>query len=172
MIGKLFLVMWNAIRFIGLPQYKRLLVVGSTTRVNKSPNAKLKLGCKFRSRNNVEINIRESATLSIGDNVFFNSGCIITARDFISIGDNTIFGPNVVVYDNDHMVKEGKIRDNEYQTDPIKIGKNVWIGAGSIILKGAEIGDDCIIAAGSIVKGKVESGSLFLQKRDTTIRPI
>ena len=55
---------------------------------------------------------------------------------------------------------------------PIRIGKNVWIGAGSMILKGACIEDGCIIAAGSVVKGRVEKGNVFVQKRQATLIPI
>lgn len=52
------------------------------------------------------------------------------------------------------------------------IGKNVWIGAGCIILKGTTIGDNCVIAAGSIVTGNVESNNIYVQKKETTILPI
>lgn len=88
------------------------------------------------------------------------------------IGDNTIFGPNVVVYDNDHIIRDGRILDNEFETEPVIIGANVWIGAGAIILKGAVIEDNCVIAAGCVVKGKVESNNIMIQKRDTELRPI
>ena len=88
------------------------------------------------------------------------------------IGDNTIFGPNVVIYDNDHIIRDGKIIDNEFETEPVIIGANVWIGAGAIILKGAVIEDNCVIAAGSVVTRKVESNNIMIQKRVTKFHPI
>lgn len=77
-----------------------------------------------------------------------------------------------VVYDNDHIIRDGRILDNEFETEPVIIGANVWIGAGAIILKGAVIEDNCVIAAGCVVKGKVESNNIMIQKRDTELRPI
>lgn len=74
-----------------------------------------------------------------------------------------------MIYDNDHAVKNGKVSDNQYITSEVKIGSNVWIGAGTVILKGTTIEDNCIIGAGSVVKGTVEKGSIFVQKRNEQI---
>lgn len=165
-------LLYNGIRFIGNPAYLNLLAVDTSTRISKSTGAVLKIGKKFRARHNVEINIRDKAIIEIGNDVFLNSCCIITAREKIVIGDNTIFGPNVVVYDNDHMICDGKILDNKFETEPIIIGSDVWIGAGAILLKGTVIEDNCVIAAGSVVKGKVERNTMMIQKRDIELRPI
>ena len=86
-------------------------------------------------------------------------------REAISIGDNTEFGPNVCIYDHDHDYKNG-LNNELYKTSPVKIGKNCWIGAGVIILRGTVIGDNSVIAAGSIVKDVVPSNSLFYNKRE------
>ena len=172
MANKIIRLIYNGIRFVGNPAYSNLLALEPSTRISKSAGGLLKIGEKFRTRHNVELNVREKAIIQIGNNVFLNSGCIITAREKVMIGDNTIFGPNVVVYDNDHMIRNGRIIDNEFETDPIVIGANVWIGAGAIILKGAVIEDNCVIAAGSVVKGKVESNNIMIQKRNTELYPI
>lgn len=172
MANKIIRLVYNGIRFIGNPAYSNLLAVEPSTRISKSGSAILKIGKRFRARHNVELNVREKAIIEIGNDVFLNSGCIITAREKVVIGDNTIFGPNVVVYDNDHKICNGRILDNEFVTEPVVIGSNVWIGAGTIILKGSKIEDNCVIAAGSIVKGKVESDNIMIQKRNTELRPI
>lgn len=49
--------------------------------------------------------------------------------------------------------------------DDVVIGDNVWIGANSVILRGSRIGDNAVIAAGTIVKGTVESNTLVYDKR-------
>lgn len=169
MIQKVFRVLYNAVRFCGKPYFARVLAVSASTSIEKSKQAQITIGKAFRTRRNVELNVRDQARLEIGNDVFLNSGCIITAREYIEIGDNTIFGPNVVVYDNDHSMTDGVVNDNDYETEPVKIGKNVWIGAGTIILKGSIVGDGCIIAAGSVVKGTVEPYSTFVQKRQKTV---
>lgn len=171
MINKIFTVLYNAVRFLGNPAYRSLLAVSPSLKVSASRGATLRIGKGFRTRRNTEINVRDRGTLEIGDNVFLNSGCILTAREKIVIGDNTIFGPNVVVYDNDHRITGGVVQDNAFDTAPVTIGANVWIGAGAIILKGAQVGAGCVIAAGSVVKGKIEKNTLVVQKRETTLRP-
>lgn len=169
MLEKICRVIINGIRFIGFSSYRNLFAVSISTHIKTASNAQVYIGKRFRTRNNVELNVREDARLEIGDNVFINSGCIITARDSITIGDNTILGPYVMIYDNDHTVVDGKVSDNHYVTSEVKIGANVWIGAGTVILKGTVIEDDCVIAAGSVVKGIVKKGSMIVQKRNTQV---
>ena len=48
----------------------------------------------------------------------------------------------------------------------IIIGKNVWIGANTVILRGTTIGDNAVIAAGSVLKGDVAPNTVFLNKRE------
>jgi acetyltransferase-like isoleucine patch superfamily enzyme len=158
-------VIYNAIRLVGRKSYGRLLCVSADTKVEVSRKGRLSVGRGFRTRRNVELLVRGNATMEIGDGVFFNSGCILTAREKIAIGSGTIFGPGVMVFDNDHAIKDGKVCDNEFVTAPVTIGKNVWVGAGALILKGAVLEDDCVVAAGSVVKGHVKSGTIFVQKR-------
>ena len=172
MIGKVLRVLKNAVRFLGMPCWRNLLAVETTVRVEKARRAVLRIGRGFRARQNVELNVRGNAQVSVGDEVFMNSGCIITAREKISIGDHTIFGPNVIVYDHDHRIEDGHVLENDFVTEAVTIGHHVWIGAGSIILKGSCIEDHCVIAAGSIVKGKVPSGSILVQKREKTLLPL
>ena len=165
MLSKLCRVIYNAIRLMGRKSYGRLLCISADTKVEVSRRGRLTVGKTFRTRRNVELLVRGNAALEIGDNVFFNSGCILTARERISVGSGTIFGPGVMVFDNDHAMRGGRVCDNEFVTAPVTIGKNVWVGAGAIILKGAVLEDDCVVAAGSVVKGHVKSGTIFVQKR-------
>ena len=169
MIKKAFRLLYNSIRFIGRPCYWNLLAVEASVRIEKNKHASLQIGNGFRARRNVELNAR-SGQLIVGNQVFMNTGCIITAREQITIGNGTIFGPNVMVYDHDHKIENGRVQDNQYMCAPVTIGKNVWIGAGSIILMGSVIEDNCIVAAGSIVKGTIPEGSVFLQKRNKSLQ--
>lgn len=79
-----------------------------------------------------------------------------------------MFGENICIYDHDHNFKMlALVREQGFSCDTVKIGNNVWIGSGCIILKGAIIGDNSVIAAGSIVKGNVDCNSLFYQRRES-----
>lgn len=130
-------------------------------------------GKNFKSRKNVNLNVT-SGTLNIGENVFMNKGVSVNVHKSVSIGNNTLFGEYVCIYDHDHNFKEqGRlIKDQGFSNMPVVIGNNVWIGTGSIILSGAKIGDNSVIAAGSLVKGTVPDGTLFCQKRISTRIPI
>jgi acetyltransferase-like isoleucine patch superfamily enzyme len=101
---------------------------------------------------NVNIRVRNNATLKIGRDTFFNNGCIVTARNKIEIGDNVLFGPNAMIFDHNHNYKSQNM-SNEFINGEIKIGNNTWIGANVVILKDSFIGDNCVIAAGVTVSG-------------------
>jgi acetyltransferase-like isoleucine patch superfamily enzyme len=124
------------------------------------------MGKAITSRSNLNIKV-ENARLIISNSVFFNHNCSITALESIEIGEGSSFGNNVVIVDHDHS-KSG----TGFITSEIKIGNNVWVGANSVILRGTIIGDNCIIAAGSIVTGEIEENTLVYQKRNTELKKI
>lgn len=103
------------------------------------------------------ISVAKGASLRIGDNAFFNYGLDIGCTKAIRIGDDTIVGPMVNIIDtNFHPVDE----DDRSAGKAIVIGNNVWIGRGAIILPGVTIGDNAVIAAGSVVTKDVPADSL------------
>ena len=55
---------------------------------------------------------------------------------------------------------------------PIIIGKNCWIGAHTVILRGTEIGDNCVVGAGCVLSGKYAPNSVIVHKRETTAKII
>lgn len=147
----------------------RTAVVPSVS-IQVGKNAHLILESDVSIRRNCELNVRRDALLKVGKGSFLNSGCIITAHKSITLGEHVELGPNVLIFDHDHKFKENGYRAKEFECDEIVIGNNVWIGANTVILRGTEIGDNCVIGAGCVVKGKYESGSLVIQKRETTIK--
>ncbi len=109
----------------------------------------------------------QGGQLTVGDGVGINRDVLINAHDAITIGDNTIIAPRVCIYDHDHLFdSETGVNKKAFKTAPIIIGKNVWIGANAVILRGSEIGDNCVVGAGSVVKGKYPAGTLIVQKRE------
>ena len=61
---------------------------------------------------------------------------------------------------------------NKFKTGDIVIGRNCWIGAGSIILRNTTIGEGCIVGAGTVVKGIIPPHSLVRGDRSIIIEPI
>lgn len=96
--------------------------------------------------------------LSIGKNVFINSGCKFQDQGGITIGDGTLIGHNVVLATLNHNSDVNNRAD--LMPEPIHIGKNVWIGANATILPGVSIGDGAIIAAGAVVSKDVPENSV------------
>lgn len=110
-----------------------------------------------------------------GSNVKINYYCIAACQCDIQIGEGTEFGPSVYLYDHDHDYRKGFSSNSDkecFKKEPIKIGKNCWIGANTLILKGTEIGDNCVVAAGTIVKGTFEDNTVICQKRKYDTRKI
>ena len=112
------------------------------------------------SQRTIIVTRTEEAKIEIGNNVGI-SGATIYARKEITIGDNTLICGNVKILDNDFHPIEVEARNLDIKekigTRKIKIGKDCFIGANSLILKGVEIGDGSVVGAGSVVTGKFPS---------------
>lgn len=96
--------------------------------------------------------------ITIGKNVFINAGCKFQDQGGITIGDGSLIGHNVVLVTLNHSLLASK-RANLIPA-PIRIGKNVWIGANAVVLPGVTIGDGAVIAAGAVVTKNVEADTV------------
>jgi len=97
--------------------------------------------------------LARGARLTIGNHVGISGGTICAAES-VSIGDYTMLGANVTVADTDfHPLAALNRRYSEagVEARPVVIGKNVFLGTGSLVLKGVRIGDNSVIGAGSVV---------------------
>jgi acetyltransferase-like isoleucine patch superfamily enzyme len=99
----------------------------------------------------------------IGKNVGFSRGCFIQIRGPVVIGDGSLFGPNVMVFSESHNFNDSTKHYTEQgeSRSGVTIGENCWLGAGTIVLDGSAIGDNVIVGAGSVVKGVLESNSIY-----------
>ncbi len=96
--------------------------------------------------------------ISIGKNVFINACCCFQDQGGISIGDGALIGHRVVLATINHGLAPDE-RQCNYPA-PIVIGRNVWLGAGSIVLPGVTIGENAVVAAGAVVNRDVEPGAV------------
>jgi len=87
--------------------------------------------------------------ITLGNRVFINAGCKFQDQGGIVIGDGSLIGHNVVLATLDHDLAPEK--RHILHPAPIRIGNNVWIGAGAVVTKGVTIGDNSVIAAGAVV---------------------
>ena len=87
--------------------------------------------------------------ITIGKDVFINSGCHFQDQGGIEIGDGALIGHNVVLATINHDLNPKENRKNHYA--PIRIGAHVWIGSNATVLPGVTIGDWAVVAAGAVV---------------------
>jgi maltose O-acetyltransferase len=96
--------------------------------------------------------------IRLGDGVFLNFNCVILDVVEVTIGDRTQIGPAVQIYTADHPRDAETRRAGLEFGRPIRIGSDVWIGGGAILLPGVTIGDGAVIGAGSVVTRDVPIG--------------
>lgn len=99
--------------------------------------------------------------IRLGDGVFLNFNCVILDVVEVTIGDRTQIGPAVQIYAADHPRDAQTRRGGLEFGRPVRIGSDVWIGGGSIILPGVTIGDGAVIGAGSVVTRDVPAHQTF-----------
>lgn len=133
--------------------------------------ASVKIGKRTVTRDNVVFRV-ENGKLEIGDKCFFNGNVNITCVEQISIGSGCQFANNLVIVDHDHNYKEHGEKAKALVSSPIIIGDNVWIGANCTVLRGSVIGDNSVIAAGSVVMGEIPENTIFYQKKENVQREI
>lgn len=173
MIDNLFKIKRNILPFIRGVFYRLLyslrgnIRIGEKTRINKGcdfvfhPGCKCELGCGSLVGKHTTLAVLRSGSLMIGKGVGIGSGNQFVCHGEIKIGDNTIFGPNVLVYDHNHLydVKYG-VNKVKYEIGEVSIGCNCWIGANVVILMNVHIGDNCVVGAGSIVTKDIPNNSI------------
>ncbi|PKM60515.1 MAG: acyltransferase [Firmicutes bacterium HGW-Firmicutes-4] len=118
---------------------------------------KLKIGKNVTWRRNFIVMIDTMGRIIIGDDCFFNNNCSLNANNYIEIGAGSIFGEDVKIYDHNHRFnnREKNIKGQGFSNGEVKIGTNCWIGSNVVILKGATISNNCVIGAGTVIKGYV-----------------
>jgi acetyltransferase-like isoleucine patch superfamily enzyme len=88
--------------------------------------------------------------IEVGNNFYLNATCHLLGE--IKIGNNVLIGPQTIIWGRDHgMKKDDLIYKQPHVNKKIVIGDDVWIGAHATILKGVNIGEGAVVAAGSLV---------------------
>ena len=123
---------------------------------NSLGGCKISYGCTLEILHNGELNT----------NYFtMNSNSTIITAEKSTLKDDVMISRNVLIYDSDfHPIMDaGETVQNP--PEPVTIGKHVWIGANSIILKGVTIGRNTVIGAGSLVFSNVKDNQIYKTER-------
>ncbi len=110
--------------------------------------------------------------ISLGERVYININCTLLDGGKIFIGNDSLIGPNVQILTINHPLAANKRLEKQSLAQDVCIGKNVWIGAGAIILPGVNIGDNAVIGAASVVTRDVENDALYVGSPARKIRSL
>ena len=142
-----------------IPQYKGVrlqptlflgdgkIEIGSNTTFGYYPSPSFYISyCHIEARN-------ADANIIIGYNNHFNNNlCIVADHGNVFIGNNCLIGTNVSIINSDfHPIRIKDRHTNDYSCKDVFIGSNVFIGSDVSIMKGVHIGDNAVIANGSVV---------------------
>ena len=149
------------------------------------PEVRLGLGARLINRNRREaasigrhsvvrgiVRLEPSGSLSIGERCYFGDGVLISAAERVEIGDGTLFAHGVQLFDNNthpvdadererHFAKIlGLSKNTDYRIAkaPVTVGRRCWLGMNAIVFRGVTIGDDTVVAGGSVVTADLPSG--------------
>jgi len=89
--------------------------------------------------------------IDIGDGVVLSRGVHIVAFEQVTLGQGTMVGEYASLRDANHRLSASDIRHSGHDSAPIRVGRNVWIGRGAVVLKGVQLGDSCVVAANAVV---------------------
>ncbi len=105
----------------------------------------------------------DRCVISIGDRVVIGRGSHIVAHDRIVIEDDVYTGPFVYITDQNHTYRDPDLPiGRQWPTDdPVRIGAGSWLGTNVVVLPGADIGRNVVVAAGSIVRGTIPDHSVI-----------
>lgn len=110
--------------------------------------------------------------IEVGDNFFMNYNGVILDCAKVTFGDNVFIAPNCGFYCAGHPLDVEQRNQGLEYAYPITVGNNVWIGANVAVLPGVTIGDNTVIAAGSVVNKDIPSGVIAAGNPCKVIREI
>ncbi|WP_245469886.1 sugar O-acetyltransferase [Mesorhizobium sp. M7A.F.Ca.MR.362.00.0.0] len=109
--------------------------------------------------------------IRVGRNVFINQNCTFYDLGGLDIADDVMIGPNVSLITSGHPLEPSRRR--VFTTaKPIVIERNVWIAAGATVIGGVTVGENSVVAAGSVVTRNVPPNTLVGGNPANVIRSI
>jgi acetyltransferase-like isoleucine patch superfamily enzyme len=104
-----------------------------------------------------DLDLGAEPILRVGNGVVLGRGSHVIADTTVTIGSDCYFGPYVYVTSTNHSYDDPQVPIGKQwpRMEPVEIGPGCWIGTGAVILPGARIGRNVVVAAGAVVRGVV-----------------
>lgn len=112
------------------------------------------------------------SNLHVGKDVVINFNCNFVDDGDIYLGDHCLIGPGVSIATSIHPISPRLRRHVLQYNKPVRLGRNVWVGANATILPGVSIGDNSIIGAGSVVTKDVGPDTIVVGNPARVLRKI
>lgn len=110
----------------------------------------------------VVLRVTDGGRIKITDS-FLGYNVVVAAKDSVEIGPGCQIAEMVVIRDQDHRIENSPLAlaDAGFVARPVRLGRDVWVGAKATILKGVTIGDHAVIAAGAVVRCDVPARTVW-----------
>lgn len=135
-------------------------------------NGRLAIGRNTELAHGCDIEAHGDGIVTIGEGTYMNRYCMISAHRSVTIGAHCMFGPGIKIFDNNHRFSKEQGVSPDLKSEAISIGDNCWLGSDVIVLKGARIGNNCVIGAGCVVSGDIPDGTIVKLRQELTIETI
>ena len=141
--------------------WRHRAVVSGRAEVEAASSTAWGKGCVISAFTKMKI----SGPFTMGHRVQISSGCFIAAGPAgLTLGDDVLIGPCCTIVTGHYRFDRLDIplQNQGTVSQGVRIGHRVWVGANSVVLDGADIGDNVIVSAGSVVQGRIPPNSVVL----------
>lgn len=125
----------------------RPLYLGKGARIRVAGGASCEIGSGVYLSRGCLLQVNGGANLSVASGVFFNENVRVVAQERVEISEGTLFGPNVCIYDHDHVFDVHGVHADP-KSAPTSIGERCWIGANALVTRGASVAGRICVGGG------------------------
>lgn len=166
-------ILYNVLKWIIKKlQYGNRYNVSLIERFHPSVNIRLNGTSRIHIARNLElakdidIQCFDNAECRIGESTYANQRLMISCHAGVTIGSHCLFGPDVKIFDNNHLFNYDNGVCTDLKCSPITIGDNCWIASNVVILNGTAIGEGCVIGAGCVISGDIPPHTIVKQSNN------
>lgn len=122
---------------------------------------RIRLGQRVKLGRDIYLGTWSIGELIVGNDTYIGRNSIILVHQSVKIGNDCLIAPGCHITDVNHGIASGElIRKQSFNSNPVNIGNDVWIGAGCSILPGVTIGDGAVIGARAVVTKDIPSNAI------------
>lgn len=145
--------------------------LGHGVRLMVQPGGCMELGAGAYIDDRSRLQVNSGATMRVGDYVYMNTNVCVVAAECIEIGSHTMVGPNVCIYDHDHVFDTDGVH-SELKTAPVHIGERCWLGSNAIVTSGVTIGNRILAGGGCVITHSLLEPGVYVGNPARFIRAV